>query len=398
MNKQYKKPFYLDTCIAKNILGFDDNDEIERLYNKDKLLKYIKHHGCVFTVFTMFEILRDEKLDKDNSILDNLHSLNYEIFVPGDMVDADFTSNYKEKIYDKAERESFVKMINDNVINYASRYYSKILLYPFALNLYAIVVTSKNHNIKIDYKKMNSLAVKMIDSVSNQLNKTLKIAGQFRKNSSLRIINSAYKWITHLTIEWFNGEMNELSKDIEHGDIYKTCEEYMERLKHVDFNREIEDNLSLEIKDKKDSKIQHSVYANGEFNFLLLLEELGFSLTDGSIKKNEWIAKFIQFNKNILSKFYKINGDVDIVDKYFFINIYEFYFMHMCGHKGEFDPEKSIKKLIDTNDIVDLLSLYFVEAQRTIFLTTDNKIKRVIKRTYDKARWSTFCAFINISN
>lgn len=398
MSKQYKKPFYLDTCIAKNILGFDNNSEIERLYNKDKLLKYIKHHGCVFTVFTMFEILRDEKLDKDSSILDNLHSLNYDIFVPDDMGDADFTSNYKEEIYDKAKRESFVKMVNDKVINYASRYYSEILLYPYVLNLYAIDVTLKNHNIKMDYKKINSLTAKMIDSVSKQLNKMFKTTGQFKKNSSLKIINSAYKWITHLTTEWFNGEMNELSKDIEHGGVYKTCEAYLERLNQADFYKEIENNNPLKSEDERDSKNQHPIYANGEFNYLYILEESGFKMTDGSIKKEEWIAKFIQFNAKTLSKIYKINGDARIIDEYFFINMYEFYLMHMYDHKGEFIPEKSIKKLIDTNDIVDLLSLHFVESQRMIFLTTDNKIKRVIKRTYDKARWSTFCAFINQSN
>lgn len=399
MKKEYKQPVYLDTCIAKNILGFDDNSEIERLYNKDKLLKYIKHHGCVFTVFTMFEILRDEKLDIDSSMLDNLHSLNYEIFVYDEMGDADFTSNYKEEIYDKAKRETFVAMVNAKVIIGAAEYYACILAFPFVFLVCQIEEWCGKHSIKIEHNKLNEIIGGVISSISKQLNEMFQSQGIFKKSVALKVLNSVYKWIYSLTIEWFYGEMNEICKDAKKGNIYKTCELYLDKINQIDFNQKKEYENLL---DKDTKKENQPIYATGELNFFLNLEEMGLKLMDENVgfkynadklSQEEFRARFVQLVDNYVHKIYKID-DNTVRAKYLTENIHDFFLDHIRDFKGNFNLEKTLKSLVDPNDWIDLLSLEFVEKQGMIFLTTDGMLKRMIRKIYKEDRIQIFNDFI----
>ena len=62
MKRTYNKPIMLDTCVAEYLLGVKcEHDEIvQKNINEDLLIKYVKHHGFIMSVFSLFELLRKE--------------------------------------------------------------------------------------------------------------------------------------------------------------------------------------------------------------------------------------------------------------------------------------------------------------------------------------------------
>ena len=59
MKRTYNKPIMLDTCVAEYLLGVKcEHDEIvQKNINEDLLIKYVKHHGFIMSVFSLFELL-----------------------------------------------------------------------------------------------------------------------------------------------------------------------------------------------------------------------------------------------------------------------------------------------------------------------------------------------------
>ena len=382
MQRLYRKPIYLDTCIAKNLLGFDENpDEIGKLYNKNILIKYIKHHGCILTVFTMFEILRDEKIS-NSKILDNLKKLNYEILVPYDIVNADFTLNYKNEMGNSFKRNSFIKIINEKILDYSSKFYSDILIYPFILNLYAILYTLKKKDIKISYQIINKKVAIIAKTLADRIKILFEDVGIYQKGPMKKQLNKVYKWITDITVKWFKEDVDILCKITNIENCYLVCDKYLERINNCDFNEPIS------------VKGKNNIFANGDFDFLYILEKSTYNMTNKSFNREDWIKKFIEFNRQTISKIYKMQEKNFVIDEYFFISMYEFHFQHLIDKRGNMNPDLSFKNMIDTNDIIDLLSLNFSENNKGVFLTTDHKIQKIIRRYYDKERLNIFNLFI----
>lgn len=382
MRKAYKSSVFLDTCIVKNLLGFDESaDVFQSKYNKNLLERYIKHHGCILSVFTLFEILKDKKIDNEQ-IQQNFKNLNFIIYTPYDEKDDILSCDYKSEIFNKQKRECFIQFINKKIIDFASIYYTDILIYPYILNLCNITEVEQREGLKLDFSIINKKTLEIIEYIEKQINFMFSKAEIFKKTSANKILNSFYKWITHITVDWFNNEISNLAKTRTVDGVYEVCNAYLERLKKVDF--------SIDLVIGKNNE----VFANADSNFIYIVKENTYKLCNNKLSEHDWNIKFVKENKKIVNKIYKKHISSDVIDVYFNLNLDEFYFQHIIDYKGVENPQKSFRNMIDTNDIVDLLSLNLAEIKNDVYLTLDNKLKRVINKLYNKQKLEVFNIFI----
>lgn len=384
MKRIYNKPFVLDTNIFKNILGFDSEENtIQDSYYKDKLIKHIKNHGCKITIYTLLEVLRDEKIDNEN-IKNNILNFNFDVL----RSEKNFNFvNIKEGFFDIKIRQELIKFSLKHLIQYASEFYSRILIVPYLYCLYAVDLEIKERNIKIDYYRINNFTNNIILEITKQLKKNLiEKTENFKKTKVQKIINNTYKWINAITLKWFNSELNQFGHTFIIEDLFNALISYKKYITFVDLSEEIIDkDHSKKVKPKHNfiKIINDSLYNCGEYKY--------HDTKDTWNKKS--ILAFIEFSQKV----FKSLDTTRITDTYFTQTLYKFYIDHLYN-ENIYESNKKIKELIDSNDMVDLLNLYTIQTlpkqNKLLYLTTDENSKNIINQVYNKTEKEIFYDFV----
>ncbi|MBQ7453220.1 MAG: hypothetical protein IJS68_03010, partial [Clostridia bacterium] len=138
--KKYNKPVCLDNCIINNIVGMDEGkNDFDKSYNKDTLIKYIKHHGYLLSDYNLFEFLRQDNWNDSNVIkhLLNINARTHEKIIAKYPKYASF----RDKGPSEHNRDLFLKRINKYISEFASSYFSRLLIFPYLFEIYSIVRT-----------------------------------------------------------------------------------------------------------------------------------------------------------------------------------------------------------------------------------------------------------------
>ncbi len=365
MKKLYKKPIMLDTCVAKYLFGIQgEHDEIvKNNINEEILKRYIKHHGCVMSVFTLFEILRKHDYNEDVFIR-NLKLYNVEVFTPYSQDKDIFSENYIEEIKDKTKATLFLDTINKEIIVFASKNISEILTYPMDFLLFGLVNLFREKEIDLKLEIINRAIYSANEIISKKIyNEMLKV-NYFVKSKISKIINCTYKWIAKHLFDWFNNEANNVVIKLDSEEFYNALNVLLDKLNSIN----LEDEIIMP---------DHSIKADGKFNMLYVLCEK-MKETNNFVNLNI-DELFVQKNLEIIKRIYHTQ-ERNVENVYLEKNIYDLYLSHIISKKGKSEPELKLDRIFDSNDIIDLLSCKFAIDNKFKFITTDGNLNNVISQ------------------
>lgn len=385
MKKKYNKAVCLDTCLFNNIVGFpDSNPNFSHVYNKDLLIKYIKHHGYNMSDYNLYEVLRRNDWN-DEKIISNLLKLNSKT---NDKLKSKFPE-FKEIIKNRPNeksRNAFIETMFTNIIEFASYFYSQILNFPLIFVLYYVLQNCRNNNIYYDYDCISNYIQNFNTTIQKHLKDEFISFDQYTKSNAEKILNKYYLIINHLTIEWSNTKItpfaNKLKElQIKEKDLYILIEDYNNALNNFNFNQEI----ILENGRKK---------ANNNDNIIYLMSNQGFEENREQLSQDEWILKFSTFIQQIFTAHYDTSEVNYIIKTYYENTISDFYIQHIyqCRENKKF---RKLTDLIDPNDLIDLCALSDSYEQGFIFISNDAKINKILDSLYTKQQKEFVSLFIN---
>lgn len=385
MKKKYNKAICLDTCLFNNIVGFpDSNPNFSQTYNKDLLIKYIKHHGYNMSNYNLYEVLRRDDWNSE-TVISNLLKLNSRI---NEKLKARYPK-FKEIIENKPNEKSrnhFIKKMFENLIDFASDFYSQILNYPFLFVLYYVLHNYKPNNINYNYNHISKYVQKVNSILQKHLKEEFLHFEKYTKTHAQKILNKYYIITNHLTIEWSNTKIYPLSKKLhsnqlnEHN-LYTLIEDYINSLNNFDFQQEI----LLENGRKK---------ANNTDNIIYLISNQGFEGNKEKFTKEEWVLKFTKFTKDLFNSLYDSTSVNQIIKTYYEINVTNFYIQHILQCEENKEPRKLLD-FIDPNDLIDLCALSDSYEKGFIFVSNDAKINKILDKLYTKQQKEFINLFIN---
>ena len=153
VKKKYNKRVCLDTCIANSLFGYDrDKNGFDQSYNKDLLTKYIIHHGYDISDYNLFEILRKENW-YDINVFDNIKKLNWRTHEELKKRHPEFNLEALN-LPNKNQRDMFLKDINLQIIDFASDYYARVILFAYFYQVFSILYTSQKEGAYYDQIKI----------------------------------------------------------------------------------------------------------------------------------------------------------------------------------------------------------------------------------------------------
>ena len=255
--------------------------------------------------------------------------------------------------------------------------------------MYAVDITMKEKNIKANYYKINNFTHEIIAQITKQLKKAISEKTEnFKKTKMLNVINNAYKWITAITMKWFNSELNHFAETFELNDLYNAINSYKNYIVEVDFGIN-----AIDTDNSNKAKSRHNFFKiinDSTYNY-------GYEVYGGT--KEDWNKKSISVFIDFIQRTFKSQDKTRVADSYLFSNIYNAYIYHLYDDAGNENDEKIIN-LIDTNDIVDLLNLFTIQTMPTknklLYLTLDGSSISIINKVYTKEEKETFYDFIKI--
>lgn len=387
MKRKYNKAVCLDTCIFNNIVGFPDTSaNFSQTYNKDLLTKYIKHHGYNMSNYNLYEVLRRDDWNDEN-IISNLLKLNSKT---NEKLKARYPK-FKEIIENKPNEKSrnhFIEKMFENIIDFASDFYSQILNYPFLFTLYYVLHNYKLNNINYNYNCISKYVLKINHLLQKHLKEEFLLLGKYTKTPAEKILNKYYLIINHLTIEWSNTKIYPLSKNLHTNqlneqDLYTLIEDYIDIFNKFNFQQEI----ILENGRKK---------ANNTDNIIYLMSNQGFEGNKEKITKEEWILKFTKFIKDLFNALYDSSGVNQIIKTYYEKNVTNFYIQHIVKCEENKEPRKLLD-FIDPNDLIDLCALSDSFEQGFIFISNDSKINKILDSLYTRQQKEFINLFIRFN-
>lgn len=365
MKRTYNKPIMLDTCVAEYLLGVKcEHDEIvQKNINEDLLIKYVKHHGFIMSVFSLFELLRKENNISD-ILIKNLKKFDVKIYTPYTHDKDIFGENYINELNNKDKVKRFLDTTNKQIVLFASKNLSQTLMYPMSFLLFGMLNHFSINGVEVDTKKVNKKIRLAIEIISQKLYEKILIANYYQKSKVLKIINCVYKWIAKHLFDWFNNEANDVIISIDSKKLYDALDILIEKLNSINLDNEVDVS-------------DHSIRADGAFNMLFVLCE---KMKETHKFENVDIDDlFMQKNLDIIKIIYHTH-ERTISNIYLEKNIYDLYLSHIRNKKGLSEPELKLDKIFDSNDIIDLLSCKFAYDNQYKFITTDGKINGIISQ------------------
>ena len=386
MKRKYSRPICLDTCIFNNIIGFDGEDsDFSKLYNKERLLKYIKHHGYNVSDCNLYETLRRDDWNEEK-VINNLLTLNSKTLYKLKSIKPEVDELIKQKPNTKS-RNNFIKTMFNTIVDFASEFYSEILIYPFLFVLYSTLYYYKSNKIYFSNNIISRHVDNIISFIKTNLEMEFSVCEKYTKSNAQKVLNKYYLIINHITIEWANTTANQLYEKItttnisKENELYNIIVEYFNRLNLFDFTQ----NVLVE-----DGRTK----ATNADNLIYLLYNQEYIRHQDQYSKSEWILKFSQFLKNIFNVLYD-SRDINIIVKtYYEMNVADFYIQHII-RCNERQCDIKFLDLIDPNDVIDLCALNNAYEQGYIYITNDSKINKVINKIYSKDQKEFVNLFIN---
>lgn len=369
MKKISEKQFVLDTCILKlflQIKGEKDNI-IEEKLNLKTLKNYLRHHRPIITPFTLLETFRQDVNDNSINLLERLNPiiLNKKYLIEN--------HNLLETLKNDNKKDILFKKITLEIKKATAAHFSYILLFPlgFITHVFTQNIPHNNeyfnyiHNYFIEYH--NILYKKILENFEKIEN--------FNKTNILKTIEKIYKILNCISADWCNNEANDVYKNQDSISLNLAMESLKSKLHEIDLFEN--DKLN----------------ANGNINFFFKFYELIKQVTP-NIPEN-FDSLLINFSEMFIKAFYSIK-DEEILNIFIKKNIKELFLRHIKDKKSESHPEKRIKKIIDSNDIIDCINLMLAYNNNYIFLTTDGKLNGIISTLYeDISPWKDFIKNIN---
>lgn len=386
MNKKYNKAICLDTCIFTKVVGFPDaNPNYNKKYNEEILIKYIKHHGYNISDYNLYEVLRRDDWN-DEKVISNLLKLNSKINEKLKSKHPEFKKIIENKPNEKS-RNHFIKTMFTNIVDFASDFYSQILVFPFLFVIYAILNYYKIYNLKFNSITLSHYAKQATSIIKKQLKQEFLQNPNYTKSSAQKILNKYYLILNHLTIEWSNSQVCNLSENLEKhtplGEdiLYNILDNYIKDLNSFDYTHNIRIN-------------DGHTKANNTDNIIYLISNQGFNKHKDKFTNEEWSSNFSQFIKNLFNALYDSTGINKIIKTYYEINITNFYIKHIlnCEEKKE---HRKLLDFIDPNDLIDLCALSDSYEQGFLFISTDSKINKIIDIVYTKKQKEFLNLFID---
>ena len=375
--KEYKPMICIDTCILNNLLGLDDekNPKISEQYNKKKLMRYVYHHGYFMSDFNLYERLIKEDWNNE-IIIKKLKRLNYRTY---EKIKSEMPWFYNKMKNQPPipQRYNFLNEISNKIVEFASDYYSRIIVYSYALLLQSLLFSLQKQSVKFDNENMSKHLEGVISLVRNIIKEEFNKLGLFTKTNAEKVVNKIFLIFNHLSAEWYNKDVMEESKNADDFNIGKVTESFIQTIKNYDFN----DNMVKE-NGSVTSKLEDSVVNS--------LCEVTYRYSNGEFSKEIWNKKFLKLIKEIFLKQYDWNEDNKITNIYFIRNIEQLYFNYF-----ENNENKVVKRAINTNDIIDLMSLVYAYKEGFVFITIDNGINRVLNKLYDNKQKEFVNVFIS---
>lgn len=375
--KDCKPLICIDTCILNNILGLDDdkNPKISELYNKKKLVRYIYHHGYFMSDFNLYERLIKEDWNNE-IIIKKLKRLNYRTY---EKIKSEMPWFYNKMKNQPPipQRYNFLNEISNKIVEFASDYYSRIIVYSYALLLQSLLFSLQKQSVKFDNEEMSKHLENVISLIKDTIKEEFNKLGLFTKTNAEKVINKIFLIFNHLSAEWYNKDVVEESKNVDEFNISKVTESFILTIKNYDFN----DNMVKE-NGSVTSKLEDSVVNS--------LCEVTYRYSNKEFSKETWNKKFLTIIKEIFLKQYDWNEDNKITNIYFIKNIEQIYFNYF-----ENNENKTVKRAINTNDIIDLMSLVYAYNEGFVFITIDNGINRVLNKLYNIKQKEFINVFIN---
>lgn len=353
----------LDTCIIKyllNIKGQNDGSVSNNL-NEKTIRNYIRHHGCCISVFTLFELLRNP-LNEQN--IKDMKKMNVQIYTQYEKESDVFDDNYLNELLDIEKCKKFQKIMNIKINQYASDYFARILSYPYIFLLYMTSVEFKRRKTEFNANIITNKIEECIQSISNTLFNNMQSNNNFSKSSILSIIEKMYVWIATITFNWFNTDGNQMFIDNNFESVSNATNKLLENIKKID--------LSLSITDDDEKQIKANGYCNLIYVLAKRIKEFNSNLNIDI--ESEMFKKNIELIKAI----YKTEKGT-IEDLFIEKNIKELYLFSLKDKKKEEHPERPIRRLFDSNDILDFMNLKLAYSLNMPFITTDGKTNEIIK-------------------
>lgn len=376
--KEYKPMICIDTCILNNLLGLDDekNPKISEQYDKKKLTRYIQHHGYELTPVNLYErLIKDDWNDK--KIVQNLKKLNAKTY--------QIMHKQNLKLYERMhliptedERDVFLRTLSHKIIKFASDFYSRLTVYSYAYLLQSLCFSLQSQNIDFSIEYLSNHLERVVKFIKGIIKEQLEKLGLFRKSNAEKVLNKIFLAINFISSNWYN---NEVVKQMDQSNF--SIEEFVDTFMKLVENHNFDDEIK-KANNSKTAKVDDSmVYSLFEATF-------DYASKYNNISQDIWQSKFSDLNNKLLSVQFNWKDENNITDVYFKNNLNQMYFNYFKDNAN-----KKVKRAVDVNDIIDLMSLEYVKDKDYIYITTDADINRVLNKLYNNKQKEFLNAFIN---
>jgi len=388
MKKKYNKPLFIDTCILSNLLGLDEEKsnknrfDFEKLCNKKILEKYIIHHGYLMSDYNLYEILRNENWNAEK-VVKRLRRLNYRTRQKVYYIRPD--PRYLENQIPSANKvKHYTNEVFHNIINFASNYYSSILLFPFYFNLCTFLFLFNKKKVFYDQKLMSKKTENLANVFADKIKKEFLRHGKYTKSTYEKVINKFFLISNHLMVVFYNEKMVPLYNKYEllnfdnvQNDIDNLVDEFTQQIISFDYNEVI-----LRFDNSKTAKMEDTI--------MLPLAKNLLNSPSGEYNKDNLKNVFSHIVDKMIYPIYGLKDDL-VRDIYFRNNIHDIYTKVL----DENYQNKEIKRMLNGNDLLDLCGLSEAVQENVIFISTDSGINKVIDRIYTDEQKAIVNLFIN---
>ena len=320
MKKAYNKPLCLDTCIFKNLLGYDEGKvnnkgiKFEETYNSKKLEKYVKHHGYLMSEYTLYEFIRDEKWNNPR-VLNKLQEINRKTKQQVCAIRPEL-ENLLNTVPDPKRIEQYAYHVFTNIVDFAGDYYSRILLFPTLFNVYSFLYLFVKRGINYNQDLINSKIEDIIQFLSDKIKHEFMMYQKYTKSISEKVINKFFLITNHVSICLYNDNMLKLSDKYESSDFTNAEEDLQYVLDTL--------NKMLNDIDYKENVVRCDNTKYAKATDTIMFSICNLLMKDYECTKEEWNKIFVQSIDKIAFSIYGLENN-KVIDIYFRNNIWYFF-------------------------------------------------------------------------
>lgn len=219
---------------------------------------------------------------------------------------------------------------------------------------------------------------RVVKFIKGIIKEQLEKLGLFRKSNAEKVLNKIFLAINFISSNWYN---NEVVKQMDQSNF--SIEEFVDTFMKLVENHNFDDEIK-KANNSKTAKVDDSMVCS------LFEATFDYASKYNNISQDIWQSKFSDLNNKLLSVQFNWKDENNITDVYFKNNLNQMYFNYFKDNAN-----KKVKRAVDVNDIIDLMSLEYVKDKDYIYITTDADINRVLNKLYNNKQKEFLNAFIN---